>query len=112
MVLEDLTGQAAMRGLSTTVTIQRVGLLPDLTSMTERTNPVTSNPSTVKAVFRPRCWSYRQRIATFGSVVSNVGILIKPRCAKQFRDCSPKSAEREVPAIGVQRRLLINRLLN
>jgi hypothetical protein len=36
--------------LATTVTIQRVGLL-DLTSMTEWTNPVTSDPSTVKVVF-------------------------------------------------------------
>jgi hypothetical protein len=46
--------QAAMRGLAMTVMIQRVGLL-DLTSMTERTNPVTSDPSTVKVVFLPRC---------------------------------------------------------
>jgi hypothetical protein len=39
-----------MRGLATTVMIQCVGWL-DLTSMTERTNPVTSDPSTVKVVF-------------------------------------------------------------
>jgi hypothetical protein len=56
------------------VTIQRVGLL-DLTSMTERTNPVTSDPFTVTVVFWRRCWSYRQRLATFGSVVSNVCML-------------------------------------
>ncbi len=47
-------GQAAMSGVAMTVMIQRVGLL-DLTSMTERTNPVTSDPSTVKVVFWPRC---------------------------------------------------------
>jgi hypothetical protein len=35
-----------MLGLAMTVTIQRVGSL-DLTSMTERTNPVTGDPSTV-----------------------------------------------------------------
>ena len=43
-----------MFGLAITVMIQRVGLL-DLTSMTERTNPVTGNPSTVTVVFLPRC---------------------------------------------------------
>jgi len=54
---EDLIGQAAMLGgLATTVTIQRIGLLA-LTSMTEWTNPVTSDPFTVKVVFWPRCWS-------------------------------------------------------
>ena len=45
-----------MLGLAMTVMIQRVGLL-DLTSMTEWTNPVTSDPLTVTAVFWPRCWS-------------------------------------------------------
>jgi hypothetical protein len=39
-----------MLGLATSVTIHRVGLL-DLTSMTERTNAVTGDPSTVKVVF-------------------------------------------------------------
>jgi hypothetical protein len=43
-----------MRGLTTTVTIQRVGLL-DLTSMTERTSPVTSDPFTIKVVLWKRC---------------------------------------------------------
>jgi hypothetical protein len=47
-------GQAAMLGVAMTVMIQRVGLL-DLTSMTERTNPVTGDPSTVTVVFWPRC---------------------------------------------------------
>jgi hypothetical protein len=42
--------------LATTVTIQRVGLLA-LTSMTERTNPVTSDPFTVNVVLWARCWS-------------------------------------------------------
>jgi hypothetical protein len=50
--LEDLIGQAARLGLATTVMIQHVGLL-DLTSMTERTNPATSDPSTVNFVFWP-----------------------------------------------------------
>jgi hypothetical protein len=63
---------SALADFSWTVTIQRVGLLPDFTSMTERTNPVTSDPFTSKAVFWPRCWSYRQRLATFASVVVNV----------------------------------------
>jgi hypothetical protein len=39
-----------MLGVAMTVMIQRVGLL-DLTSMTERTNPVTGDPSTVTVVF-------------------------------------------------------------
>ena len=43
-----------MPGAAKTVMIQRVGLL-DLTSMTERTNPVTGDPSTVTVVFWPRC---------------------------------------------------------
>jgi hypothetical protein len=43
-----------MLGLATTVTIQRVGLL-DLTSMTEWTNPVTSDPFTVNVVLWNRC---------------------------------------------------------
>jgi hypothetical protein len=47
-------GQAAMLGLAMTVMIQRVGLL-DFTTMTERTSPVTGDPSTVTVVFWPRC---------------------------------------------------------
>jgi hypothetical protein len=43
-------GQAAIFGLATSLTIQRNGLL-DLTSMTEWTNAVTGDPSTVKVVF-------------------------------------------------------------
>jgi hypothetical protein len=39
-----------MLGSPMTVMIQRVGSL-DFTSMTERTNPVTSHPLTVKDVF-------------------------------------------------------------
>jgi len=60
--------------LCTTVTIQRVGLL-DLTSMTERTHTLTSDPFTVTVVCWRRCWSYRQRLASFGSVVSKVCML-------------------------------------
>ncbi len=45
-----------MLGVAMTVMIQRVGLL-HLTSITEWTNPTTSDPSTVTAVFWPRCWS-------------------------------------------------------
>jgi hypothetical protein len=74
-----------MLGLAMTLTIQRVGLL-DLSSMIEWTSAVTSDPSTVTVVFWPRCWSYRQRLATFGSVVSNVCIQTKPLHAKRFRD--------------------------
>ena len=51
-----MIGQAAMLGLATMVMIQRFGLLA-LASMTEWTNPVTSDPSTVKDVFCRRCWS-------------------------------------------------------
>jgi|KBSSwiS6_1023812.scaffolds.fasta_scaffold159668_1 hypothetical protein len=47
----------AILGLARTVMIQRVGLLGDLTSMTDRTNPVTSDPLIFKVVFWPRCWS-------------------------------------------------------
>jgi hypothetical protein len=87
--LDRATGQAAMPGLAMTVTIQRVGLL-DLTSITERTNPVTRDPFSFKVVFWPRCWSYRQRLATFGSVVWNVCMRYKSRHAKRFRDvCVP-----------------------
>jgi hypothetical protein len=52
--LGSYVGQAAMLGLAMTLMIQRVGLL-DLTSMTEQTNPVTGDPSTVTVVFWPRC---------------------------------------------------------
>ena len=43
-----------MRGLEAIVMIQRVGVL-DLTSMTEWTNPVMSDPLKVKVVFWLRC---------------------------------------------------------
>jgi hypothetical protein len=43
-----------MPGLATTLMIQRVGMLA-LTSITERTNPVTSDPLTIKVVFWLRC---------------------------------------------------------
>jgi len=59
-----------MRGLGTTVTIQRIGVLV-LSSSTERTTAVTGSPSMVNFVFSPRNWAYRQRRASFGSMVSN-----------------------------------------
>jgi hypothetical protein len=36
--------------------------------MTDRTNPVTSDPPTVKVAFRRRCCAKRQRLATFASI--------------------------------------------
>jgi hypothetical protein len=55
------------------VTIQRVGLL-DLSSITDRTIPVMVDPVNVNVAFSPRYWAYRQRLASFGSVVSIVCI--------------------------------------
>lgn len=63
--------QLGCEALLMTVTIQRAGLL-DSTSMTERTHPLTSDPFTVTVVCWRRCWSYRQRLANFRSIVSNV----------------------------------------
>jgi hypothetical protein len=54
-----------------TVTIQRVGPL-HLSSITERTIPVMVHPINVNVAFSPRYWAYRQRLASFGSVVSIV----------------------------------------
>jgi hypothetical protein len=45
-----------MPRLGITETIQRVGLL-DLTSITERTIPVTGNPRSITVVFSPRYWA-------------------------------------------------------
>jgi hypothetical protein len=63
-----------MRRLSTTVTSQRIGMLS--ISFTERTMPVTGEPLTVNVVFIQRNCANRQRRANFGSVVSNVCMLI------------------------------------
>jgi hypothetical protein len=41
---------------ATTVTIQRVGRL-DLSSITDRTNPVTVDPINVNLAFWPRYWA-------------------------------------------------------
>ncbi len=57
--------------LGTTETIQRVGLL-DLTSITERTIPVTRNPFNITIAFWPPYWARRQRRASTGSVISKV----------------------------------------
>jgi hypothetical protein len=86
-----------------TVMIQREGLM-NLTSMTKSTNPVTSDPSTVTAVCWPRCWSLRQRLAIFGSVVSNVCMLTKSRHAKRYREDPVGSASREAPTISAHHR--------
>jgi len=82
-------------------TIQRVGLL-DWISITELTHAVTIDPLIVKVVLRSRCWSYRQRVATFRSVVSNVCMLTKPQSAKSFQD---EKYNYEMPTIGSQHRL-------
>jgi hypothetical protein len=66
--------QAAMRCFATTVTIQHTGEL-NATSLTERTNPVTGEPSTMNVVFSPRYWAMRARRANFRSVVSKVAML-------------------------------------
>ena len=70
----------------TTETIQRAGLLA-LTSMTERTIPVTGNPFNITVAFWPRYWAKRQRRASFGSVIS-IGCMHhqRSRYAKRFRD--------------------------
>jgi hypothetical protein len=60
-----------MRCLGTTETIQRVGLL-GLTSITERTIPVTGNPFNITVAFSPRYWARRQRWASIRSVISIV----------------------------------------
>jgi hypothetical protein len=64
-----------MPGLATTVTIHRVGLL-DLSSITDRTKPVMVAPIKLKLVFSFRNWAYRQRLASFGSVITIVCMLL------------------------------------
>ena len=49
----QLSGQAAMPWLGTTVTVQRIGLL-DLFSWTERTIPETGDPFSITVAFSPR----------------------------------------------------------
>jgi hypothetical protein len=75
-----------MPSFGTTETIQRAGLL-DLTSITERTNPVTGSPFNITVAFWPRYWAKRQRRASFGSVIS-MGCMHhqRSRYAKRFRD--------------------------
>ena len=79
-------GQAALPCIPTTVTIQRVGPL-DLSSITERTIPVMVEPINVNVAFSPRYWAYRQRLASFGSVVSIV-CMILPKVA--VRETAPR----------------------
>jgi hypothetical protein len=57
--------------MSATVTVHRVGLL-DLTSMIERTIPVTGNPFNITTAVSPRYCAKRQRRASRGSVISIV----------------------------------------
>jgi hypothetical protein len=45
-----------MACLGTTVTVQRVGVV-DLSSLTERTIPVTANPFNINVAFSPRYWA-------------------------------------------------------
>jgi hypothetical protein len=83
---ETRGGYAAMPCLETTVTVQRMGLL-DLTSITERTIPVTGIPFNITVACWPRYWAKRQRWASIGSVISIGGMHHQwSRYAKQFRD--------------------------
>jgi hypothetical protein len=65
--------------LGTTETIQRVGLL-DLTSITERTIPVTGNPFNITvASSPPRYWARRQRRASARSLaLRHVSLSTRP----------------------------------
>jgi hypothetical protein len=49
-------GYAPMPCFATTVTIQR-WVLQDLSSLTERTIPVTDNPFNITVAFSPRYWA-------------------------------------------------------
>jgi hypothetical protein len=77
----------------TTVMTQRSGRL-DATSLTERTSPVTNEPSIDNVALSFLYWANRQRRARFGSVVSNVFMRHRwSRYAIQFRDGSHRSSE-------------------
>ena len=79
--------------LGITETIQRVGLL-DLTSITERTIPVTGNPFKITVAFSPRYWAKRPRRASIGFVISIVCMHHQwSGFAKQFRDHIGSSRE-------------------
>ena len=76
-----------------TVTTQRAGRL-DAISLTERTNPVTNEPSIVNVAFSFRYWAYLHRRARVWSVVSNVFMRHQwSRNAVQFRDDPQDSRE-------------------
>ena len=59
---------AAMPCSDTTVILHR-GVKLNLSSLMDRTIPVTGNPSKITVAFSPRNWAKRQRLATFGSVI-------------------------------------------
>jgi hypothetical protein len=61
--------------IATTVMIQRLSV-PDLSSLTDRTNPVTVAPIKFSVAFWPRYWAKRARLASIGSVVSMVCMLV------------------------------------
>jgi hypothetical protein len=89
-----------MPRFATTVTIQCVGLL-DLTSMTERTIPVTGNPFSITVAFSPRYWAKRPRRASIGSVISIVCMHHqRSRYANQFRD-DPQDIEQPLTMIAI-----------
>lgn len=56
----------------------QVGEAPDLTSRTDRTNPVMDVSPTFRALLAPLNCAIRHRLTSFGSVVSNVFIMHYP----------------------------------
>src|SRR5258708_22826629 len=87
--------------LGTTETIQRIGLL-DLTSITERTIPVTGNPFNITVAFWPRYWAQRQRRASIRSVISIVCMHHQwSRYAKEFPD-NPQDIEQPLTMIAIR----------
>jgi hypothetical protein len=75
----DLHGRVFFTGpcgyFASTVTIQRLSE-PSPCSFTERTIPVTVDPISVNVASRPRYWAKRARLASVGSVVSMVCIIV------------------------------------
>ena len=57
-----------MPRLGITVMVQRVAGL-DLSSLMDRTIPVTGIPSKTTVAFSPRSWAKRQCLTTFGSLI-------------------------------------------
>jgi hypothetical protein len=65
-----------------------VGLL-DLSSVTDRTIPVMVDPVNVNVAFSPRYWAYRQRLASFGSVVSIVCMILPKVAVRKTVSATP-----------------------